>query len=159
MKKYLDEKKDPASTLVKKSLIAKKEIIEIDEFENNSRKVLNYGHTFGHAIESASNYLVPHGIAVLLGMKVIHELGVKWEITDRKLAEEVNQYIDGILQQNNYLANLDLVQIQKLIWSDKKIKNKELTFIVLKTIGKFEFVRKLPSSNLTNEIENAFKRL
>jgi 3-dehydroquinate synthetase len=96
---------------------------------------------------------------VLLGMKVIHELGVKWEITDRKLAEEVNQYIDGILKQNNYLANLDLEQIQKLIWSDKKIKNKELTFIVLKTIGNFEFVRKLPSSNLTKDIENAFKRL
>ena len=159
MKKYLGEKKVPVSTLVKKSLIAKKEIIEIDEFENHSRKILNYGHTFGHAIESASNYLIPHGIAVLLGMKVIHELGIKWEITDRELAEEVNQYINGILQQNNYLANLDIEQIQKLIWSDKKIKNKELTFIVLKTIGNFEFVRKLPSLNLTKDIENAFKRL
>lgn len=159
MKKYLDGDNLSISKLVNHSLIAKKEIIENDEFELHSRKVLNYGHTFGHAIESASNYAIPHGVAVLLGMRIIHYLGGIWGITDQKLADEVNYYISVILKNTNYLSNLDLELIQKLIWSDKKIKNNELTFIVLKTIGDFEFVSKSPSLNLTKEIENAFRSI
>ena len=159
MKKYLDNGNVSISELVNRSLIAKKEIIEIDEFELHSRKILNYGHTFGHAIESASNYAIPHGVAVLLGMKVIHSLGGIWGITDQKLADEIDYYISVILKDTNYFSKLDLELIQKLIWSDKKIKNNELTFIVLKTIGDFEFVRKSPSSNLTKEIENAFRSI
>jgi 3-dehydroquinate synthase len=59
---------DSLMTLTKQSLVRKKAIIEKDEFDNGDRLLLNFGHTFGHAIESASNYLVPHGIAVGLGM-------------------------------------------------------------------------------------------
>jgi 3-dehydroquinate synthase len=54
--------------LTKRSLVRKKAIIEKDEFDNGDRLLLNFGHTFGHAIESAANYFVPHGIAVGLGM-------------------------------------------------------------------------------------------
>jgi len=50
------------------SLEIKKDIIERDEFDHNIRRVMNYGHTFGHAIETATNYQIPHGIAVTLGM-------------------------------------------------------------------------------------------
>ena len=159
MKKYLEGGNISVSKLVNLSLIAKKEIIENDEFELHSRKVLNYGHTFGHAIESASNYAIPHGVAVLLGMRIIHSLGCIWGITDQKLADEIDYYISIILKDTTYLSNLDLELIQKFIWSDKKINNNELTFIVLKTIGVFEFVKKSPSSNLTKEIEDAFRAI
>ena len=49
------------------SLEYKKKIIEQDEFDADIRKVMNYGHSFGHAIEVASEYLIPHGIAVTIG--------------------------------------------------------------------------------------------
>ena len=50
------------------SLTAKKHFIEIDEFDKKERLLLNFGHTFGHAIEGASNYAIPHGIGVGLGI-------------------------------------------------------------------------------------------
>jgi 3-dehydroquinate synthase len=51
-----------------RSLEIKKEIIEADEFDRGLRNIMNLGHTFGHAIESATEFRVPHGIAVTLGL-------------------------------------------------------------------------------------------
>jgi 3-dehydroquinate synthase len=50
-------------------LSQKKWFIEIDEFDRAERKLLNFGHTFGHALESATNHEIPHGIAVALGIR------------------------------------------------------------------------------------------
>jgi 3-dehydroquinate synthase len=52
------------------SLLYKKHILDIDEFDKKERKFLNFGHTFGHAIEFTSNNAVPHGIAVIIGSVV-----------------------------------------------------------------------------------------
>lgn len=53
---------------IEASLQIKRRIIEIDEFDRGPRRVMNYGHSFGHAIESATSFGVPHGIAVTIGM-------------------------------------------------------------------------------------------
>lgn len=53
---------------INRSLLIKKKMIEKDEFDKGPRQVMNYGHTFGHAIEAATNFGIPHGIAVTIGM-------------------------------------------------------------------------------------------
>lgn len=53
---------------VGRSMDVKKPYIETDEFDRGVRNLLNYGHTFGHAYESATHYQIPHGIAVILGL-------------------------------------------------------------------------------------------
>lgn len=53
---------------VHQSLLIKRNLIQIDEFDSGPRNVMNYGHSFGHAIEIATDYGVPHGIAVTIGM-------------------------------------------------------------------------------------------
>ncbi len=58
----------PLSEVIALSLGAKKWFLEIDEFDQCERLLLNYGHTFGHAIESASDFRISHGVAVGLGM-------------------------------------------------------------------------------------------
>lgn len=55
--------------LIRESLLVKKNIIEQDEFDAGLRKVLNFGHTYGHALEAYTDGSVPHGEAVLWGMK------------------------------------------------------------------------------------------
>ncbi|MBL18735.1 MAG: 3-dehydroquinate synthase [Flavobacteriaceae bacterium] len=62
--------------LIQKSLLIKKKMIEIDEFDRGPRCVFNYGHTFGHAIEACTEYRVPHGIAVAYGMDLANFLSV-----------------------------------------------------------------------------------
>jgi 3-dehydroquinate synthase len=74
--------KDPAvlQQFIFRSLKIKKKFIEEDEFDQGIRNLLNYGHSFGHAIESATHYEVPHGIAVTFGMDLANfvsaELGL-----------------------------------------------------------------------------------
>jgi 3-dehydroquinate synthase len=52
----------------------KASIIQIDEFDKKERKFLNFGHTFGHALESTSNYNIPHGTAVLFGILIANKV-------------------------------------------------------------------------------------
>jgi 3-dehydroquinate synthase len=52
------------------SLSVKKKIVELDEFDQGPRKIMNYGHTFGHALEAVSKYTIPHGIAITIGMDI-----------------------------------------------------------------------------------------
>jgi 3-dehydroquinate synthase len=59
---------DDGVKVISSALLAKKWFIEIDEFDRCERLLLNYGHTFGHALEASSNFAIAHGVAVALGM-------------------------------------------------------------------------------------------
>ncbi|TAK12831.1 MAG: 3-dehydroquinate synthase [Acidobacteria bacterium] len=76
---------DPAllEQYVRRSLEIKRLRIEADEFDQGPRLVLNYGHTFGHAIESATAYAVPHGIGVTIGMDFANFVSWKFGLIDR----------------------------------------------------------------------------
>jgi 3-dehydroquinate synthase len=71
------EERDVLRGLVERSLEIKRGFIERDEFDRGERQVLNYGHTFGHALESLTNYRVPHGIAVSYGMDLANYVSVQ----------------------------------------------------------------------------------
>ena len=55
-------------------------MIEIDEFDISERHIFNYGHTFGHAIESITNYEIVHGQAVTIGMDIANF--ISWKLND-----------------------------------------------------------------------------
>lgn len=81
--------------LIKTALEIKKEIIEIDEFDKGLRNIMNLGHTFGHAIESISNFKIPHGIAVVFGIKIAHELSkIIYKVKNK------DEVIDSFLSKN-----------------------------------------------------------
>lgn len=70
---------DPAVLLsfVRQSLRIKQHYIEADEFDRGIRNIFNYGHSFGHAIESATQHAVPHGIAVTMGMDIANFIATR----------------------------------------------------------------------------------
>ena len=59
---------DAMMTYIRRSLEIKKSYIETDEFDRGPRNIFNYGHSFGHAIEAATDFAIPHGIGVTIGM-------------------------------------------------------------------------------------------
>jgi 3-dehydroquinate synthase len=61
---------------VRDALLIKQRFIEVDEFDKGVRNIFNYGHSFGHAIESATDFGVPHGIAVTMGMDIANRIAV-----------------------------------------------------------------------------------
>lgn len=68
--------KDPATMqrFTRRALEIKKTYIEKDEFDQGIRNIFNYGHSFGHAIEAATQFAIPHGIAVTIGMDMANEI-------------------------------------------------------------------------------------
>ncbi len=80
-------------TYIQQALAIKQIKIEADEFDQGERLVMNYGHTFGHAIESATNYAVPHGIGVSIGMDFANyaawQLGFMTEDTYQELHQVI----------------------------------------------------------------------
>jgi 3-dehydroquinate synthase len=62
---------------IRQSLEIKKPYVELDEFDRGPRNVMNYGHSFGHAIESATDFAIPHGIAVTLGMDMANYVSMQ----------------------------------------------------------------------------------
>ncbi len=123
-------------SITKKSLAAKREIIEADEQESDLRRVLNYGHTFGHALETLTNHSIPHGIAVLWGIDVINRLGVRWDITDPSVATRIVDLTSEWFQYElPFRPTAD--QLLSLIRRDKKVVGKTINFAVLEHVGKF----------------------
>ena len=78
------------------SLKIKKSIIEIDEFDTNERNLFNYGHTFGHAIETVSRYTINHGQAVTMGMDIANYISLRLG----HLNKESFDFMHAILAKN-----------------------------------------------------------
>jgi 3-dehydroquinate synthase len=134
-------------TIVKQSLVIKKAIIEFDELEKNERRVLNYGHTIGHAIEASTHFFIPHGIAVLFGMYFINKL------FDINNFEELNKYILSMIPQK-YFIKFDSNIIIQHLKKDKKNNGDDICFIIPETFGNFniKFVN-------IKEIENKIHKI
>jgi 3-dehydroquinate synthase len=85
--------------MINLSLLTKRWFIEIDEHDHKERQLLNFGHTFGHAIEGASNFAIPHGIAVGMGMLAAIECArlIGHFVTAPKRVKMLENYTSGLL--------------------------------------------------------------
>ena len=83
--------------LVELSLLTKKRFIEEDEFDQGIRLLLNFGHTFGHAIEAATHFKIKHGVAVGLGILIAYHLSIELGLIDES-NQTVMQLIDHVKQ-------------------------------------------------------------
>lgn len=108
------------------SLMIKKAVIEHDEFEVNERKSLNYGHSFGHVIEPLTNYEIPHGEAVLLGIDIINRL-----FDDNSLITDIIHRFTNIEK----IKHLSPEKVVESLFSDKKVSNGIITFVRVPTVG------------------------
>lgn len=119
------------STIITKSIMLKKMIVEKDEKENNIRKVLNFGHTIGHAIEEQSDYKLLHGECVGIGMLYFS-------------SDDVKNEISSLLKKYNLPTsyNIDKNKVTNLISHDKKSTGDTVSIIYVDKIGTYE-IRKM----------------
>ena len=117
------------------SLAIKKRYIEIDEFDRNERIVFNYGHTFGHAIESITNYSIPHGVGVSFGMDMANFISMKKGYITISEFIRAHQIFKNIW--NGYtIKNISILELLKAMEKDKKNENGKLGLILTKGWGK-----------------------
>lgn len=144
----LDKKK--LSNLVKKNVAIKTAVVVQDEFEQGDRRLLNFGHTIGHAIEN--NYQLLHGHAISIGMMAACSLSVtlnEFSVLDRdRVARLIEKYQLPIHQKT------DWKKIWEILKMDKKRAGKEMNFVLLNKIGE-AVVYPIPMGHLQDLINQS----
>ena len=119
--------------VIERCVEMKRDIVAEDEFDTGERQLLNLGHTFGHAIESVSDYTIPHGHCVAMGMAIISRAAAAMGICPAADAAAVETLLQqyGLPTQSPYGAEALLTAAA----SDKKMKGSTLTLAVPEGIG------------------------
>lgn len=114
---------------VRAALLIKQRFIEADEFDKGARNIFNYGHSFGHAIESATDFGVPHGIAITMGMDMANHIAVLRGLLPEKHFRRMHPKL-----QKNYAAfantSISVDTMLSALMKDKKNSTKRLVLIL-----------------------------
>lgn len=124
------QKKTLVCKLIQRNALIKTRVVIKDEFETGDRRLLNFGHTFGHAIENT--YRLPHGHAVSIGMAVactISKSYTKFKHTDR-VVSLISKY--GLPVYHPF----DVNEVLRVMQSDKKKIRDVINYVLLDRIGK-----------------------
>ena len=113
------------------SLSFKKNFIEEDEFDKGRRILLNFAHTFGHAFETSSNYGIPHGSAVAMGMIVANHISVERGKMDETFAKRIEEVCKKILKLPLKLEWFENATIISAIKKDKKQVDKSIRAVIM----------------------------
>lgn len=115
------------------ALCVKRALVERDERDMGERRLLNFGHTIGHAVESASNYALLHGEAVSIGMAVMAKTGERLGITEQSVAKRLCALLEKLGLPVSYDGDAQKV-MQNLVY-DKKAEGGFVEAILLTKIG------------------------
>ena len=117
--------------LIRRNVIIKSDVVERDEFETGERKLLNFGHTIGHAIENL--YSLPHGHAISIGMSVACQISEKIN----NLPAGASQRVVNVLERYHLPVSFSMNshQVFDVLKMDKKRTSDKMNFILLNKIG------------------------
>jgi 3-dehydroquinate synthase len=135
------------SALIEANVKIKASVVQNDEFEQGERKLLNFGHTLGHAVENL--YELSHGAAIAIGMTVASQLSE--QISGLK---ETNRVIDLL---NKYglptHAQYDKKKVFEILKMDKKKVKQEMNYVLLEKIGR-GVVKSIPLKQLEKLLQD-----
>lgn len=151
----LERKPEVVNQFVRSSLAFKKNFIEVDEFDRGERIKLNFAHTFGHAIEVITEYQIPHGTAVAIGMIMADSISVKRGLLSEETARKAENVLLKVIHINVNLLKGAIDGVLDAIRKDKKQTSDALT-AVLMTENKDESQRLIVIHDMTeDEVEYA----
>ncbi len=124
-------------TMILRSIEIKKKVVENDPYERGERKILNFGHTIGHAIESVmlpSTHKLLHGEAIAIGMIAEAYLSQKKSSLSKDHLAEISQYLQRVFNKVELPVELEEEMLERM-HLDKKNEGGRINFTLLKTIG------------------------
>lgn len=143
--------------VTKKSLEIKWTYMDGDEFDQGKRNLLNYGHEFGHAIETATSYKIPHGQAIIIGMIMANYVAlIKQKITDNTFKKTSNVLIELLKADYKSLKGISPESIIDPMKQDKKRIGNDLPLIMMNDGYEFEKILNLTIEEAAQSI-NYFK--
>lgn len=121
---------DNIATYIHRGLFEKKKVIEADEFESDLRRVLNYGHTFGHALEAYTDNRIPHGQAVIWGIDAVNFIAVQEGLISNDYYLDIKALIKKAFITNEVVID-EPDKLFDIIKTDKKVKGNVMCFAML----------------------------
>jgi 3-dehydroquinate synthase len=113
----------------------KKQLVEIDEWDRGVRRILNFGHTVGHAVEASSGYRLSHGESVAIGMVAAARLSERLHGLPAADASRIASVIRAIGLSDQIPAGMDLEEILSRLAQDKKREGGTIHYILIQKIG------------------------
>lgn len=139
---------------------AKADVVAADERENGARALLNLGHTFGHALEAATNYdsaRLVHGEGVSIGMVLAHQFSTRMNLASIDTANRVEAHLKTVglpVSLGEIPGGLPPAEkLMEAIGQDKKVKGGKLTFILTRGIGQSFIADDVPASEVIRFLE------
>ncbi len=144
--------------IIVKSCQIKAEIVGLDEKENNLRAILNFGHTFGHTFETETSYsnILFHGEAVAIGMVLAVKMSIKLGMLDAKNLPLVAEHFKKIglpTSPQNIQKSWNINNLTTHLYKDKKVENKNLTFVLLEELGKSVIKKNVNEQDFLNIVK------
>ena len=130
--------KDQVEHVISTCVTLKRRAVMEDEFDTGERRKLNLGHSFGHAVEACSDFSIPHGCAVAIGMAIITRAAVKRGLCSRETLDRLLAILDqyDLPTQTEHHPE----ELYRAALSDKKIAGGKMHLIVPRQIGRCDIV-------------------
>lgn len=123
------------SELIRRAVAIKAEVVAEDPLEQGRRVILNFGHTAGHALESASEYALLHGEAVAIGMRLESRMGEQAGCTAPGTAARLGHLLDSLDLGCEAAGEHTAEELLRLTESDKKARQGSVRWVFLDRIG------------------------
>ena len=114
----------------------KKTFIEEDEFDRGERVKLNFAHTFGHAVETVTQYRIPHGTAVAIGMIMANSISVKRGMLSCETAKKSEKLLLQVIHVDFSVMDKPLDEFVQAMRKDKKQVSTSLTAVLMTNVPK-----------------------
>ena len=145
---------------VLKSCAAKSQVVAADERELGERALLNFGHTFGHALEAETGFGADllHGEAVALGMRLAFDLSARLGLCPPESAARVRRHFEAVGLKTD-LGRFDVDSLIAHMRKDKKVKDGRISLILARDIGQAFVSREVADSDLREFLSRETKTL
>ncbi len=152
---FIQRNADYLLEIVERSIDYKAKIVASDFFDTGKRKILNFGHTFAHAIEKISGYKILHGQAVAIGLCLEAEFSRIYggaDISSKEISK-LRHHLNNVGLQTEIFSHITMTNLVELMRKDKKNIDKQISLVMLKSIGNAYFCDKIDYSTLEHFIE------
>ncbi|MDA9688798.1 3-dehydroquinate synthase [Betaproteobacteria bacterium] len=159
--KFLEGDEVAIRRLIEISLKIKKLVVECDEFDKNHRRSMNYGHSIGHALEAMTNYKIPHGVGVSIGILVENEIAEAFGLLNEMEKNKILKSAKKIIPKKyvDILVMTKTENIISLLKLDKKTEGKNLILASLEKIGAISFIKFELNDENERLIDNKIKQV
>ncbi len=139
---------EPTISMVRQCCVMKAAVVEQDEREGGVRRILNFGHTIGHAVEAASGYSLKHGFAVAIGMRAVANLAVRGGIAKPDVEQDIIRLLTAYQLPVAIPQDYAVPTLRAYLQNDKKTVGGRVFFVLPEHIGQVRITDQVRDEDL-----------